>query len=235
MKRLFLLVLFFTGCSTAGLKHDPMYHSTLVSSHWEPLVPRRSPSSHTPADRPASSEPTSSEPNDIRARMVTEAKALLAKGNRQGGYGTADLSTMLAKVGSKVSWRSGQSLDALTSLARRKDAFHLEDDPIPGDIVLFHNQWDANLNGEADDWLTGCGVIIEKHGARFEAVVRTGHAPRRVSVRPDGPSQQVVDDEKVNSFLRVPSRSDSSDTAYLADQLYAGYIDIEELTEGSGK
>ncbi len=231
MMRLFIIVLLLTACSTISPLRSPLYHSSLASSDWKPLTPRQTPNAAPRADN----RPAPSKPNDIRARMVAEAEALPTGGKDRGDYGADDLEMMLAKVNSQVKWHSNQGLDALVSLARTKGAHHLENDPIPGDIVLFHNQWDANMNGEADDWLTGCGVVVKRHGPRFEAVVRTGHAPRQVTVWPDGPARRMVDGEKTNSFLRVPSRSDSSDTAYLAGQLFAGYIDIEELAADSGR
>ena len=204
---------------------DTFYHTPFANSRWQALAPRDVPRAYR-----ENSERTKVETEGIRSRMVSQAKALLSDGANGSGFGGQDLEMMLSKASASVEWKSSQGLDALVSLGRKKRAFHLDDSPEPGDIVLFHNQLDANLNGETDDWLTGCGVVTKRDGARFVAVVRTGNAPRKVVVWPDGPARRIVDGEQVNSFLRVPSRSDPEDTPYLAGQLYAGYLDIEQLS-----
>ncbi len=167
--------------------------------------------------------------------MVAEAENLLSVDDAHGSFGAEDLETMLNTLDVRAGWRAEQGLDALVSLARKKDAFDNDTRPTPGDIVFFHNEFDANLNGETDDWLTGCGVVVDRHGAQFTAVTRTGHAPRRVVVSADGPAVRMVEGEIVNSYLRVPSRADPADAAYLAGQLYAGYVDIEKLATGTNE
>jgi hypothetical protein len=77
-------------------------------------------------------------------------------------------------------------------------------------------------------------VVVETDGPRFKAVTRTGHAPREIAVWPDGPSVEVLDGEKVNSYLRIPSRADPEDAEYLAGDLYAGYVDVEALEASGG-
>ncbi len=161
--------------------------------------------------------------------MIAGALAQLQKNSEASGYGTGDVSALLDSMSINVGWRSTEGLKQLVSLAKKKQAYHTGPRPSPGDIVLFHNQRDANGNGVTDDWLTGCGVVVAKNSPGFEVVTRTGHRPRRIAVWPNGPHQRIVDGEKVNSFLRIPRRSDPADTVYLANQLYAGYIDIERL------
>lgn len=168
---------------------------------------------------------------DIRSRLIALAEDLLEEHEERPEFGGADLFRMLDALGAAGAWRSGQGVRRLVEIAKRRNAYHAEGDPRPGDIVLFHNQWDANGNGEMDDWLTGAGVVVKSERGRFEAVIRTGHAPRRVRVSPDTPSERSVNGEVVNSFARVPQKSDPKDTTYLAGQLYAGFIDIEAWLE----
>jgi hypothetical protein len=221
MFRLLLMFILATGCSSLSFEHRPFYHGSLVSSKWEPLAPRG-----------ITSNGTTSSGENIRSAMVSQAAGLLVKGNYTGDFGARDLDTILATVGSDLDWNFEQGLGALVSRARNSNAYHSSGRPKPGDIALFHNQWDANGNGENDDWLTGCGIILETKGPQFDAVARTARAPRRVTVRPDGPARRILDGQKINDFLRVPTRSDSRDTSYLAGQLFAGYIDIERLIAG---
>ncbi len=233
MKCFLVFVVFIASCSTATSVRDPLYHSSLASSRWKPLAPRPTPRATPPESSSDSIEETTPERGDIRARMISEAESLLTDGSAPEGFGAEDLEQILIKVSADVNWRADAGLESLVSLAREKDAYHTGTKPTPGDIVLFHNQVDANLNGESDDWLTGCGVVVDRRGARFEAVVRTGHAPRRITAWPDGPAQRMLDGELVNSYLRVPSRADPNDAVYLAGQLYAGHIDIELLVANS--
>ncbi len=233
MKRFFVLAVFIASCSSAASVRDPLYHSPLASSRWKPLTPRSTPRATSPESSPDSAEEETLERRDIRARMIAEAERLLKSGSAQGGFGAEDLEQVLTRVDAGVDWRANAGLESLVSLARKKDAYHTGTKPTPGDIVLFHNQLDADLDGEFDDWLTGGGVVVDRRGARFTAVVRTGHAPRRITAWPDGPAQRVLDGELVNSYLRVPSRADPNDSVYLAGQLYAGHIDIEQLVASS--
>lgn len=170
---------------------------------------------------------------DLRARMMRAALALADRIGGGSGYGAEDLEAMLVAAGAKIPWSAAQGLGALVGEARAHRAYRTKEDAEPGDVVLFHNQWDANGNGAADDWLTGCGVVVERTGRRLFAVVRTGHAPRRIALRPDGPGRRIVNGKKVNDYLRIPTRSDPKDATYLAGQLYAGHIDIEALAAGA--
>jgi hypothetical protein len=160
---------------------------------------------------------------------VKEAEALMARGTVIDDFGAADLEAILHRVDVRIDWNARQGLAALVSVAKKKRAYHARGAPSAGDIVLFDNQWDANVNGRLDDRLTGSGVVTWADGVKFQAIVRTGNAPRRVIAWPDGPAKRIVDGEKVNDFLRVPSRSDPVDTLYLAGSLYVGYIDIDQL------
>jgi len=218
------------GCATTGEVYEPTYHTPLASTNWKPLVPRPVPG------RPDSPDDQAEEgAQDLRARMVAAAKELLEGTGGPASYGAEDLEGILEKVEVKVDWNAGQGLERLVALARASGAHSTDTGPEPGDIVFFHNIWDANLNGAADDWLSGCGVVVETRRRRFEAVVRSGHAPRQVVAWPDGPATRVLDGEQVNSFLRVPSRSDPEGMVYLAGQLYAGFIDIEKLAAGASE
>jgi hypothetical protein len=161
--------------------------------------------------------------------MVKEAETVLASGTVKDDFGAEDLAGILDRVDVRIKWQARQGLTELVALAKKKRAYRTRGAPEAGDIVLFDNQWDANVNGKLDDRYTGCGVVTWTDGAKFQAIVRTGNAPRRVTAWPDGPARRIVDGEKINDFMRVPSRSDPVDTPYLAGQLYVGYIAVDQL------
>ncbi len=212
-KCLVLLGGFLFSCATLSTDHEPVLHTPFAETRWEH---RR--------DEPA--PPTV---KDVRAQVVAAALDILEKGGARNAYGETDLDDIFRKIEPRPQWTAGDGLDALVSLAKRRGAYHTDGETTPGDIVLFHNQRDVNGNGENDDWLTGAGVVVESRGLRFEAMVRTGNAPRRISALTDRPSLRTDRGTVTNSYVRVPQRSDPPDTAYLAGQLYAGHIDIDAL------
>jgi hypothetical protein len=216
MKVLVLLLLTITGCSAA--KPAPP-----AQTKWSRLF------------NIEKSSTTGKVPPRLRDRMVTRANALLEARADADGYGEQDLGSVFQNLELNLSWSADKGTSALVTLARKHGAYHTDTDPRPGDIVLFHNQLDVNGNGKMDDWLTGCGIVTSLSGGKFRAVVRTGHALKQVVVWPDGPSRRKINGKKTNYFLRVPTRADSSDTEYLAGQLYAGYIDIVQFTAGESR
>jgi hypothetical protein len=208
------------GCSTLSFDHEPVMHTPFAETRWRALP-------EEPVHERESPQKTAT---NLRQRMVDAALTLLDEGGEREDYGTSDLAAILKKAGASVDWNPSDGLDTLQQKAQKKGAYRANGMTEPGDIVLFHNQLDANQNGENDDWLTGAGVIVESRGARFEAVIRTGNAPRRISAWPDRPSLRMHQGKVVNAFVRIPQRTDPEDTAYLAGQLYAGHIDIGALT-----
>ncbi len=232
-----LLGVLLIGCHS-GKKptRTPIFHNPLVSSKWSSAVPQRSaPSTSNDAKKkkrpstPAADQPAT---ENLRERAIARATSLLSDAAKRADYGVGDVAQVLNELVSQDKWRAADGLRRLVTLAKRLDAFHTGDRPTPGDIVLFHNQLDANGNGQLDDWLSGCGIVISRQRDRFEAVARTGNAPRRVSIWPDEPNRQSRNGEPGNSYLRIPHRSDRTEVRYLAGALYAGYIDLERLVTG---
>jgi len=235
MRLLLILALALTACGNQETQ-GPAYHSPLLRSAWEPLFPRPTPPSTgepSAGDRADGKDTSGAAGRDPRPEMIAGGRALLGKTEERSGYGAQDLEQILGRAIPGLSWRADQGLAALVQIAERAGAFSTDGKPRPGDIALFHNQTDANGNGEADDWLTGCGVVIERDGSRFVAVVRTGHAPREIVAWPDGPAVRLQEGTVVNSFLRVPHRSDPDGTPYLAGTLYAGHIDVDALADAA--
>lgn len=208
-----------TACATLSYDHDPIMHTPLADTRWaEPTGATK--------DEP---DGTMTLVSGIRQQMVSAALEIESTGAEKDDYGVSDLSEILKKTDTPPQWTAADGLFALTDLAKKKRAYLTDGEPELGDIILFHNQLDINANGENDDWLTGAGVVVDARGGRCEAVTRTGHAPRRVSAWPERPSLRTHNGSIVNSFVRIPQRTDPPDTSYLAGQLYAGHIDSEML------
>jgi len=233
MRLLPLLLLVVAACASEKAR-GPAYHSPLLRSAWEPLFPRPTPPSEggQGEESDSGSSGTAAGP-DAREKVLAGATKLLGQTEERSGYGAQDLEQILEQAIPGLEWNASQGLAALVDIAERAGAHDTDGRPRPGDIVLFHNQVDANGNGEVDDWLTGCGVVLDRDGPRFRAVIRTAHAPREIVAWPDGPAVRQHDGEVINSFLRVPHRSDPKGTVYLAGGLYAGHIDVDDLADAT--
>ncbi len=216
-----------------GVKPGPAEHRTpLLGGGFAPLVPRQR-NEGEPVDRreeeDAAAAKGGSGDGDLRERAVALALASLDDRTERPDFGAGDVGRVLEELLPRLDWKPAQGIASLADRATAAGALSTDGRPRPGDIALFHNQVDANGNGAVDDWHTGAGVVVERDGPRFDAVVRTGHAPRRITAWPDGPAAREVRGRVVDSFLRVPHPSDPDDTPYLAGQLYAGHIDLERL------
>ena len=224
---LWLGLLVLTACEAVRPSDRPRFHTPLARTDWETGVPRKTPG----AKNSGHGQGGVAGADDLGERMVTEARMWMERDVPNRGFGGQDLARIFERVGIAIGWTGEQGMSGLVNLAKKKDAYFADGDPFVGDVVLFHNQTDVNSNGQNDDWFTGCGIVVQRDGSAITAVTRTGHSPRQVTIRPEAPSQRIVDGEIVNSFVRVPLRADPSDTLYLAGQLYAGYIRIEKLLD----
>ena len=204
------------GCGRLQFDHEPVFHTPLVEQ--TRLEKKGENRGEAPSKLP-----------DVREKALRIADALLRENSSINDYGDSDIGRLSEAIRSTLPWRARDGVPALARQAQIRRAFNADGRPLPGDIVLFHNQYDRNRNYETDDWHTGCGIVIEVQRDRFVAVIRTGHRPRRVTVSPLYPSVRKDNKSIVNSFVRIPAASDPEDTEYLAGQLYAGHIDLEKM------
>jgi hypothetical protein len=210
------LLIPLTGCGGVRYEHDPVSYSPLADMRWESPL----------ADR---SRRTAEPDSKLRRRAVSFALERLTDPSEKSGFGKDDVSDLFAALKVRVDWSKDKPLSTLIRAAQRRDAFDTRKMPLPGDIVLFHNQADQNQNRVTDDWLTGCGIVTEVTGKTFAVMARSGRGPRLIYATPDTPSVRTKNGTVINSFLRVPTPADPLDTEYLAGLLFAGRIDLEKL------
>lgn len=229
-----ILIAALSLAACGGLGPGPAEHrAPLLSGDFEPLVPRRRGEGAPAAPRPRGGEAAAGA--DLRARAVSFALGLSDDRGERPDFGAGDMGRLLAELVPRLDWKPDRGIAALARLASAAGALETDGRPRPGDIALFHNQVDANGNGELDDWYTGAAIVVERDGPRFVAVARTGRAPRRVVAWPDGPGVRELRGRVVDSFLRVPHPSDPEDTPYLAGRLYAGHVDLERLAAAAAR
>ncbi len=107
------------------------------------------------------------------------------------------------------------------------EAFH-SNQPSIGDLVFFHNTYDANEDGRNNDWYTLVGIIenIATDGT-IEFLAYRGDGIETLYLHPDELNRaEGSGGRTINSELRTRSSDDPPFTQYLAGQLFAGYCNI---------
>ncbi|NLN63408.1 MAG: hypothetical protein GX146_11085 [Myxococcales bacterium] len=219
------------GLWVAGCQHPawaPMQQGALFRGQ---MTPAFGPSAHWrggDADAPsASARPSST----VREKMVAAAQQWSAQTGAVADFGESDVRRIAHESANRAFWQAGAPVSQWVEGARQCHAYETKRLPSPGDVVLFHNQYDQNVNSHSDDWYTGCAIVTSVRGAHIEAVTRTGNEPRRIHLWLDGPAVHTHKGRVVNSFVRTPRRSDPADAEYLAARLYAGFIDIDRQVD----
>ncbi len=95
-----------------------------------------------------------------------------------------------------------------------------------GDVVFFHNVFDANSDGRNNDWYTHVGIVdrVDSGTANVIGWAKGGvlETKLNVALARDASGQSG----EINSQLRQPSSSDAPFTEYHAGQLFAGFCDV---------
>ena len=98
--------------------------------------------------------------------------------------------------------------------------------PSPGDLVFWHDTFDRNRNGRADDRLTHVGVVEYVVDGTVVFLHRGGKAVARGAMDPRRPGEASANGALVNSPLRARNRR-LVGVPVLAGALFAGYGRID--------
>jgi probable lipoprotein NlpC len=96
--------------------------------------------------------------------------------------------------------------------------------PAPGDLVFFHDTYDRNRDGRADDRFTHVGIV--EYVSRDGTVVflhRSGKAVVRAALTPDRPDLAKDADGTLRNSAMRDKRPPVRSGEVLAGQLFAGY------------
>lgn len=99
--------------------------------------------------------------------------------------------------------------------------------PIVGDLVFFHNTYDANGDRRNNDWYVHVGVIesVANDGTIAILSYRDGSVTRdHMNLKHSHDAQ--INGKSANSTLRTKQKNDSAYTQYLAAELFAGFGSI---------
>ena len=102
--------------------------------------------------------------------------------------------------------------------------------PAPGDLVFWHDTYDRNRNGRADDGLTHVGVVLYVVDGVVVFAHRGGKAVARGAMDPRRPHETTADGVAVNTPIRKHDARVEG-VPLLAGELFAGYgrIDPEKV------
>jgi hypothetical protein len=119
--------------------------------------------------------------------------------------------------GVEAAWRAVRAYGALVPRG---------DWPAPGDLVFWHDTYDRNRNGRADDGLTHVGVVLYVVDGNVVFAHRGGHAVARGAMDPRRPHEAAAGGAVVNSPIRKRDGR-LEGVPVLAGELFAGYGRID--------
>lgn len=104
----------------------------------------------------------------------------------------------------------------------RKYGHIIKNDPLPGDLVFFHNTYDRSRNGRMNDALTHIGVVEKIEGTLVYFVHHLGRTIIRSRMDLSKPTVSIdtTTNKRLNHVLR---RAHGSYPSYTAAQLFAGF------------
>jgi hypothetical protein len=221
-----VMLFLFISCAGAGNGYAPVHEGAFFRTNWPSYDFNNKIDGRSSFRRRKKGD--NSQYHNLRRQMVSMALKLPGSSIKTNDFGYVDTLGILKKIAVK-SVSIFKNRDAFIKTAEKCGAYMAGKAAEKGDIVLFNNQFDRNGNGVQDDWYTGVGIVIDVDGKKIKAITRTGHMAKEVVLWPNGPMVHEYRGEVVNSFVKIPDRSDSPDAEYLAGQLYAGVIDVEVL------
>lgn len=114
-------------------------------------------------------------------------------------------------------------VDLYRSVQKAGTIYHSKK-PVAGDLVFFHNTYDANGDRRNNDWYVHVGVIetVDKDGTITFLSYRDKQVKRdRMNLH--HPHEETLDGATINSSLRTAQKGDPAYTQYLAGELFAGF------------
>jgi hypothetical protein len=98
----------------------------------------------------------------------------------------------------------------------------LKSDPVPGDLVFFHNTYDRSRNGHMNDALTHVGIVEKVEGTTINFIHHLGESIIRSKMDLSKPKETLDSQTKkrVNHILR---KAQGRHRAYTAAELFAGF------------
>lgn len=122
----------------------------------------------------------------------------------------------------ELSEDAASSVPELYRECRQAGGMYHSNRPNVGDLVFFHNTYDANQDGRNNDWYTLVGIIegVNSRGGVDFLAFHQGRV-QRMQLNLDAAGER-----QSNTQLREESADDPPFTQYMAGQLFAGFCDV---------
>jgi hypothetical protein len=158
-------------------------------------------------------------PASLRALVLDSARHLLGRGARLdcSGYVLA----AYRGAGIPVALLPARSRSRALLVAGREVA-----EPEPGDLAFFHDTYDRNRNGKADDGITHVALVESVDGSAITLLHRGRRRVERFHLDMERPS-----DPALNDPIRVRRAHDPPGTRILAGELFSSFATLLEPSE----
>ena len=239
--RLIVLLTVLAVASCAGLNPEPVGYDYVLVLFNEPNLARLA----RARGRPAASKRAATPQDPIEHSAVTVGDAprgcrraqTLATAARLMGFKSAfDAegflhhileagAVRLEGVGARPSIR-----DVFRALQASRRTYD-RNDPVPGDLVFFHNTHESQGGGSGNHWYSLVGVVetVASSGTITVIVPWRGEVVRRSMNLGQPEVWRVASDGPVlNDVLREKKLGDSPNNQYLAGELYAGFAALPD-------
>jgi len=224
-----VVILALTGCTTLTNRTDSLRYPSERTNQATGL-------NHEPEELSDPANVSSQPLTEVQQKLVDGANQFLGATTLKVGNQTfrmdcsGVISAIYARAGidllSSLSRYTGNGVARLYKFLDENDLLYRTTDPAPGDIIFWDNTWDANGDGEFNDYFTHVGMVVNRlpdgtveyiHHHYTRGVVLEWmnlHQPDIRYVERDGESV------KINSAIRARSAPAAPEGISLASQLY---------------
>lgn len=198
-----------------------------VDAPARPVLASYRPDEATGSGRALNEDGASSEPAQKAPSRTSEDVGDGDRASNSAGF----IYALLSVNEVELSEEAADSIPEIYRACRADGEIYHSNRPNIGDLVFFHNTFDANEDGRNNDWYTQVGMIERVHtNGTVDFLSFHNGSVQRLHLNLDDVDRQ----NSSNSRLRSESSDDPPFTQYLAGQLFAGYCNIlgdrEDLT-----
>ncbi|TXC76351.1 hypothetical protein FRC91_06300 [Bradymonadales bacterium TMQ1] len=231
------------GTSQAGVLPAHVY---VYRSNSGPAQPGQRRSRPAPATTPPSRAPLDSVTRPQRPALASYRPSAAATGSSasnaesashppaprgpaapeaDGPLAAAYVHAVFALNGVVFAGEASSSVPELYRACRNEGKVYHSSRPAIGDMVFFHNTYDANDDGRNNDWYSAVGIVETlESGGTASVLAYLGEGVRRLYLNLEQVDREELDGgQNANSVLREERESDPPFTQYLAGQLFAGF------------
>ncbi|MEC9441691.1 MAG: hypothetical protein VYE40_11355 [Myxococcota bacterium] len=186
--------------------------------------------SHSAATRRASPAPKPTRRNTPALSTVTSKRSYEPEKSPRSAAGSrpdeaaVHVWEAMRKRGKRMSDASRTHIPTMHAECKKRGAMAFSRKLKPGQIIFFHNTFDANDDGRNNDWYTHVAIVEEVDGVGTAKLSSSkgGRKHRFVMNMNHHNMHQTDSGLTLNDQLRARHKKDLPYTQYLAGELYAG-------------